>query len=134
MTNNELKVGSKSGSQSINRVSLDDKIIVNSVEKVVINGKKFLARIDTGATRSSISKNIAEVIDLGPVIDKVEVRNAHGQTLRDVVKIEVELAGVTLQTKFNISDRSNMKYPVLIGRNLLRQGFLVDCSNEGWDN
>ena len=114
--------------------SCRDKIIVHSVEKVKINSKEFLARIDTGATRSSVSHDIVKDLALGPVIDRVEVRNVHGQAMRDVIELEVGIAGVTMKTKFTISDRSSMKYPVLIGRNLLKEGFLVDCSDENWDH
>jgi len=115
-------------------IRMNKKIVVNSVETVKIGGKPFLARVDTGATRSSISRDIADNMDFGPIVETVKVRNAHGQSKRKVVVVEVELAGVKTRSKFNISDRSRMKYPVLIGRNLLRQGFLVDCSNENWNN
>ena len=110
--------------------SLSNKVIINSVESVKIKGKEFLARIDTGATRNSISRDIVKQLQLGPVVDKVEVRNAHGKTKRDIILIEVELAGVKTKSKFNVSNRTSMKYPILIGRNLIKKGFLVDCSNE----
>jgi hypothetical protein len=113
-----------------NGVSLHNKVIINSVEPVKIKEKEFYARIDTGATRSSISKEIADLLSLGPVIDSVDVRNAHGKTSRDVILVDVELAGVKTKAKFNLSDRTQMQYPVLIGRNILKRGFLVDCSDE----
>jgi hypothetical protein len=112
---------------------MDNKIIINSVEPVTIGGKKYYARIDTGATRSSLSKEIFEELGLGPAVECVEVRNSHGISKRDIIIVEVSLAGVTTKTKFNVSDRAHMRYPVLIGRNLLRKGFLVDCSNEDRD-
>jgi len=111
-----------------------DKVIINDIESVKIGSEEFLARIDTGATRSSISKEIVSKLKLGPVIDNVEVRNAHGKSLRDVILIEVSVAGKSMKAKFNVSDRSKMLYPILIGRNILKRGFLVDCSNENRNN
>jgi len=52
----------------------------------------------------------------------------------DIILVDLELAGIHTDVKFNVSDRTHMKYPILIGRNLLRKGFLVDCSNEDRDN
>lgn len=109
-------------------LSLHGKTVVHAVEPVVIDGKTFKARIDTGATRSSISKNIVENLGLGPVIAQVHVRNAHGKSSRDVIIVTVVIAGRTMKMKFNVSDREHMQYPILIGRNILKRGFLVDCS------
>jgi hypothetical protein len=111
----------------------DDKKVINSVEPVKISGKECVARIDTGATRSSICKTLVGKLKLGPPIDSVEVKSSNGISMRDIIMVEVELAGVKTKTKFNVSDRSHMRYPILIGRNLLKKGFLVDCSNEDRD-
>jgi hypothetical protein len=41
----------------------------------------------------------------------------------------VQLYGQDFETEFSLSDRSDMKYPVLLGRSLLRQGrFVVDVA------
>ena len=115
-------------------IRINNKIVVNSVEPVIIKGRKYMARVDTGATRNSLSREIAKELDLGPAVETVSIRNSHGNSVRDVVEVEVELSGEKKKTKFNISDRSKMTYPVLIGRNLLSQGFLVDCEHEDWDS
>ena len=115
-------------------IRLNNKIIINSVEGVKIKGKSYLARIDTGATKNSICKSVVSELKLGPVVDNVEVKNSHGISVRGVIIVELELAGVKAKTMFNISDRVHMKYPILIGRNLLKKGFLVDCLNEDRDN
>jgi hypothetical protein len=115
-------------------ICLKNKVIIGSVEPVYIKGERFLARIDTGATKNSISKKLVKDLNLGPAIDVVDVKNSHGFSLRDVIWVDVELAHVKTRTKFNVSDRSKMRYPLLIGRNLLKKGFLVDCSNENRNN
>lgn len=45
---------------------------------------------------------------------------------RYVVKTHIELFGHKIQTEFSLSDRSKMKFPILLGRKLLRNGFIVD--------
>ncbi len=45
---------------------------------------------------------------------------------RYVVKTHIELFGHKILTEFSLSDRSKMKYPILLGRKLLRNGFIID--------
>lgn len=113
---------------------MNNKVVVNSVEPINIGGNEYFARIDTGATKSSICKSVVKKLKLGPAVDKVEVKNSHGVSHRDIILVEVNFAGIKTKIKFNVSDRSHMMYPILIGRNLLKKGFLVDCSNEDRDN
>ena len=56
------------------------RIVLGLTEKVVIIGQKkqktVMARIDTGATKSSIDVSIAAELKLGPVISKKLVKSA----------------------------------------------------------
>jgi hypothetical protein len=45
---------------------------------------------------------------------------------RYVIKTHIELFGHKILTEFSLSDRSKMKFPILLGRKLLRQGFVID--------
>jgi hypothetical protein len=36
------------------------------------------------------------------------------------------MKGKKIKSSFNVTDRSNVKCPVLIGKNVLKQGFLID--------
>lgn len=103
-----------------------DKIIVGLVEKIKINNQEFLARIDTGANKNSVCSEIAKKLKLGPVIKTILVKSSNGVKRRPIVKAELELGGKKFTTIFNISDRQKMKYPVLIGQNILKKGFLID--------
>jgi hypothetical protein len=47
---------------------------------------------------------------------------------RYVIKTKVRLFGRLYSTEFSLTDRSNMKFPVLLGRKLLVKKFLVDVS------
>ncbi|HJX06073.1 MAG TPA: RimK/LysX family protein [Candidatus Nanoarchaeia archaeon] len=106
------------------------KTIVGLTEKIVINGesgkKELIARIDTGATKSSIDLTLASELKLGPVIDSRIIRSAHGAKLRPVVKASVKIRDRSINAKFTLADRNHLRYPVLIGQNILKMGFLVD--------
>ena len=59
-----------------------------------------------------------------------DIRSSNGEAQeRYVIRAVVRLYGEDLETEFSLADRSEMKYPVLLGRNLLRQGrFVVDVA------
>lgn len=109
-----------------------EKTIVGLTERVILHGKKrtksVIARIDTGATKSSIDAALALELELGPQRRMAMVRSAHGAKLRPVVKELIEIAGRRMRMEFTIADRSHMKYKVLIGQNILKRGFLIDAS------
>ncbi len=111
-----------------------EKTIVGFIEKVKLNGsdseEEILARIDTGATNSSIDLKLASKLKLGPVIQSKLIKSANGTRLRPVIESEVEICGHRIKTKFTLADRSHMRYPVLIGQNILKQGFLIDPNKE----
>lgn len=114
---------------------MNGDIIVGLTETISLvsnDGKvqDVMAKIDTGATRSSIDIKLASKLNLGPVIKSKMVRSAHGNKLRPIVEANLLLAGKKIKSEFTLADRSNMKYDVLIGVNVLKQGFLVDPSKE----
>lgn len=103
-----------------------EKVIVGLTEKVSINGKEIAARIDTGAQRSSICKDLYSKLGLGPFIGKVKVRSANKTQVRPTVEAEIEIKGRKVKTFLSVADRSRMKYSLLIGQDVLKKGFLVD--------
>lgn len=105
---------------------MEDKTVIGFIEKIKINGKEVIAKIDTGATRSSIDINLAADLKLGPIIKKSTVISSHGKSIRPVVKANIELGGRNFNAFLNIVGRSHMRYGVLIGRNILKRGFLID--------
>ena len=111
------------------------KIVVGLVEKVAIVSKSgqsmdVEAKVDTGASKSSIDIKLASKLDLGPVIKSKMVKSAHGNKLRPVIEAEIILAGRKIKSEFTLADRTHMKYGVLIGVNTLKHGFLIDPSKE----
>jgi len=103
-----------------------EKIVVGLTEKVLINGREVTARIDTGAHRSSICKELYSKLDLGPFVGKVKTKSVNNVEVRPTVEAELEIKGKVVHTVFNVADRSNMKYQLLIGQDVLKKGFLVD--------
>ena len=111
------------------------------------------AKIDTGARSSSIhafdlevfaqddrewvrfsihpwqrSDDAAHELTL-PLLDRREVRSSNGQTeQRYAVAMDVTLAGRTITTVMTLSNRDEMGFRMLIGREALERGFLVDSS------
>ncbi|MGM5481114.1 MAG: RimK/LysX family protein [Nanobdellota archaeon] len=108
----------------------DDCAVVGFVEKVsclIEKGERIVeARIDTGATKSSIDASLVEELNIGPVVGERIIRNAHGSERRKIVRVKIRIAGKTINAKFTIANRSRLRYPMLIGRNVLRKGFLID--------
>lgn len=103
---------------------------IGLTEEIIIFGtrgeRKLMARIDTGATKSSIDKSVAEELGLGPAHRQAMVKSAHGSRVRPVVRAKVHFAGAELNAEFTVAEREHLKYKALIGRNILKQGFLID--------
>jgi hypothetical protein len=110
------------------------------------------AKIDTGARSSALhafdlepferdgspwvrfevhpwQRNAADaVVAELPVHDERLVRSSTGHTQhRHVVRTEVALAGRTVVTDLTLTRRDEMGFRMLVGRDALRQGFLVDA-------
>ena len=105
-----------------------ERKVLGLVETVKIKNREILARVDTGARRCSIDKDLAEELKLGPIIDNKKYRSAHGRSIRPVVKEEIIVKGKKMMVKINLTNRKHMKYNFLIGREALREDFLIDPS------
>jgi len=116
--------------KSINNYRCEEsmKTTIGLIEKVKVIGKKpmdVLAKFDTGAKGNSIDKKLADEIGLEP-IKSIRVGNVFGKHKRYVANVVFEIQGRRFETKTNISDRGNLAYPVLIGRNLIHGNFVID--------
>jgi len=132
---------------TVGAVTAEERIMIGGTEEVLLLpwGVRLPARMDTGAGISSldarelkVKNNIAEFklpeayggLELRlPVIRWGHVRSsATTREKRPVVQLEIRLGPKLLRVEANLTDRSQLKYPLLIGRNALKQGFLVDVS------
>lgn len=102
--------------------------LTENVELISANGhiEKIVAKIDTGATKSSIDTQLASKLKLGPIIKSKIVKSAHGNQLRPVIEAEIILAGKRMKSEFTLADRVHMRYKVLIGVNILENEFLIN--------
>jgi hypothetical protein len=108
-------------------------IVIGPIEYVKVLGHHGEARVkgkvDTGASRTSVDVWLAANIGLGPTVDVAKVKSAFLDEVktRPLVRGVVELAGIRFQLAVSVNDRSDMRYPVLIGMDVLKSGrFLID--------
>ena len=102
------------------------KTVIGLIEKVLVNGHEVEAKVDTGATTSSIDAKLASKLKLGPIVKTSTVRSSHGKRVRVVVEAELQIKDRKIKAHFNITPRRDMKYKVLIGINILKDNFLID--------
>jgi len=106
--------------------------IINAVEEIKVKGldgklTPVMARIDTGASRSSIDKALAKQLGLlkkENILWKDRYYSALGVQPRPIIGFTFWLAGRKIQSSASVADRSKMKYKVLVGRQDLG-GFLI---------
>ncbi len=113
---------------------INGKTVIGLVEPVIIFGKSgkktIMAKIDTGASKSSVDINLASQLKLGPIVKSKLVKSASGNKMRPVVEVDLGLAGKKMKEEFTLADRWHMKYRVLIGQNVLKHGYLIDASRK----
>ncbi len=107
--------------------------MIGPVEYVKVTGHHGEARVkgkvDTGSTRTSVDVWLAANIGLGPTVDVAKVKSAFLDEVRTrpLVRGTVEIAGEKFALPVTVNDRSDMRYPVLIGMDILKSGrFLID--------
>lgn len=103
---------------------------VGLTANVVIFGKmkkELVARIDTGATKSSMDTKLAKELGL-ETLREANVRSANSTNKRAIVVARVAIAGQQYDAEFTLADRKHMKYQVLIGQNILKKGFMIDAT------
>ncbi|MFA5142239.1 MAG: retroviral-like aspartic protease family protein [Candidatus Woesearchaeota archaeon] len=110
---------------------MESRIVLGLIEPVKIligdNQEPILARIDTGAERSSIDHELALKLGVEKQSFKKRIRTVLGRSIRELANINLELADQKLESQFSICDRSHMNYKVLIGQDILKKGnFIID--------
>jgi len=89
------------------------------------NRHPTMAKIDTGAYRTTLCKNLAEQLGINKVIDSKKVRGALGSEERDIINFSFYLDERLVSTEAFVADREELKYDIIIGRKDLKR-FLVD--------
>lgn len=66
-----------------------------------------------------------------PLYKIKKVKSSNGQVqLRPSIKVNVEFFGKKYKSIISLTNRADMKFPMLIGRRFLKDRFLVDVSKE----
>lgn len=110
------------------------------------------AKIDTGARTSSLHARVLEeferdgkpfirfAVDWDEIahegeavqVDKRGITSSNGETQqRFVIKTPMRIGDVEFRAEFSLADRTDMQFPMLIGRTALRRRFVVD-SGHSW--
>ncbi|MDD9194355.1 RimK/LysX family protein [Aliivibrio sp. S3MY1] len=138
-----------------NLKTADGKLILGEEEWMYIKAinHNAKARIDTGATTSSISAidiqmferdgkdwvkfklahsgNKTKAFEL-PVSRIVTIRQSSTEerTDRPVIAVWVQIGDLKTKTEFTLNDRTHMTFPVLLGRTFFRDVAVVDVSKK----
>lgn len=109
------------------------------------------AKVDTGAYSCSLHCSKVHVVD-GKLefilldeehpeftgmpfhvstFEQREIRNSFGEAeLRYVIKTQIRIHGRLIRAEFSLSNRGNLRFPVLLGRKILRHRFLIDVTKQ----
>ena len=132
------------------------KIRIGRRDRIDLPGlgyKNIKAKVDTGAYGSAIhcseievivrdGKEVLSFVLLDPSYSRYKktkcyyehytdklVKNSGGETEhRYTIVTDTVIFGQTIETEFSLTDRSRMKYPILLGRKFLANRFIVDVS------
>jgi alpha-L-glutamate ligase-like protein len=118
------------------RVKADEGVkIISAAEEVTVKGLlpdrkrvKVMAKIDTGAWRTSISDKLARelgLLDEKNILWTKKYKSALGSTERPAISLTFWLAGRKITTPASVAKRMSLKFPIIIGRKNLKT-FLVD--------
>ena len=137
------------------RKTSDGKLILGEEEWVFVPGLKeaFKARVDTGATTSSISA--VDIVDFErdgkdwvkfkiehdgitteevslPVERWVKIKqsSAEGTQRRAVVVASIQIGDLKDKAEFTLADRTHLSFPLLLGRSFFRDVAVVDVSQK----
>ena len=79
------------------------------------------ARLDTGATRSSIDEGFVSLLRLDELVneDAIKVKSANGSQRRDTVVLVIIEEDEEIELEVSITNRGHMGYPVILGRDYL---------------
>lgn len=157
LTTSLNKTQSELASNLESSINLEDKAVIGETEWVYISKVKhnFQARIDTGATTSSINAvdiqrferdgekwiRFSTFHEEGQPDELIEAKITRTVKIkqsslvdevveRPVIELHIRIGDIAHLTEFSLTDRQQMEFPVLIGRNFLRDVILVDVSKE----
>ena len=109
------------------------------------------AKIDTGAYTCSLHCHHADVVDgklefilldeehpeftgmkfVFENFEKRNIKNSFGEVeKRFVIETSIKIFEEVITTQFSLSNRGSLKFPILIGRKILRDRYLIDVKKK----
>jgi hypothetical protein len=109
------------------------------------------AKIDTGAYTCCLHCHKAEVVDgklefilldqehpeftgmkfVFANFEKRDIKNSFGEVeKRFVIVTQIKIFGEVIMAEFSLSNRGSLTFPILIGRKILRNRFLIDVTKK----
>lgn len=133
-----------------------EKLLIGRREKINLPELKLEnldAKVDTGAYTSSLHCHNINIITKNKIsylkfhlldpkhpeyekraakftnFKQKKVKSSNGKSeTRYIIRTVIRIYGLDIETEFSLSDRSEMKYPVLLGRKFIKKGFIVDVT------
>lgn len=97
------------------------------IEPYLSAGKKMVRFNLLDPSHETYNEKLFEL----PVYRTKKVKSSNGTSEdRIIVKTNVRIADTVFKAQLSLTDRSEMRYPVLIGRKLIKNRFLVDVSGK----
>ncbi len=97
------------------------------IERIEKEGKPFVRFNLLDPSHEIYNDKLFEL----PIYKSKTVKSSNGQTEeRFIVKTKVRIMEKELNAELSLTDRSEMRYPVLIGRKLIKGHFIVDVSKK----
>ncbi|WP_163933248.1 ATP-dependent zinc protease [Paraferrimonas sp. SM1919] len=134
--------------------SMQDKMILGAIENAYLSTFKtqLVARIDTGAESSSLDAREIQnferdgddwvrftlingqqpIVHEAKVVRFVNIRQSatNNADRRPVIHAHLQIGSYGQTTEINLTDRSHLDYPLLLGRKFIKDIAIVDVSKE----
>ncbi len=142
----------------ITMVKFKNKIIIGNSDKIdflELGLENIGCKIDTGADTSSIHCHHVRIREINgeevlvfrlldprhkayikkdcitKFFKEKKIKNSFGdREYRYFVKLKITLFGQEIETEFSLANRADMKFPVLLGKKLLGQLYMVDVAQK----
>lgn len=98
----------------------------SKIRTVKQDGEEFVTFHIPNSHIKGTSKKIFRTNDF--LIKNIKSSSGHIER-RFVIKTKIVIFNKSINTEFSLTDRSQMKYPILLGRKLLSKRFIVDVSS-----
>lgn len=138
---------------SVIAANMENYTVYGHVEEVALMPAEIeiKALLDTGASRSSLNAQDIELIESEdrtmvsfvfddhngnqypmtlPLVETIGIKQASGRQDRYVVEMGLCVGEQYEKNLFTLADRSKMTYPVLVGRNFLKNSALVSSKHK----